>query len=116
MQITPGISIFGSRTDASSRASNTTKAAWPANSTIEESSSKQIDADNVVEEFLNYAKMTPFDRMRASVLKSMHLTETDLQQMSPEQKAAVEQKIKEAIENQVKDKGKKPGSVVDVSA
>ncbi|MCP3395095.1 hypothetical protein NLM27_40845 [Bradyrhizobium sp. CCGB12] len=71
---------------------------------------------SVAQEFLKYAKMNPFDRMRAAILKSMNLSEADLANMTPDQRAAVEQKIRDAIEKQLEKKGQQPGSLVDQSA
>jgi TPP-dependent pyruvate/acetoin dehydrogenase alpha subunit len=41
--------------------------------------------------------MSPADRMRASLLSSMGLTEDQLKNMSPEQQKVVEQKIEDLI-------------------
>ena len=75
-------------------------------------------ADTAISDFLNYAKETPAQRMREAILKSMHLTEDDLKNMSPDQRKAVEdqiaQKIKDAAEEAAK-KGK-TGLVADVTA
>jgi hypothetical protein len=74
--------------------------------------------DTAVQDFLDYAKKTPAERMRDAILKSMGLTEEDLKSMSPEKRKAVEetirQKIKQAAEEAAK-KGK-TGLVADVTA
>jgi hypothetical protein len=74
--------------------------------------------DTAVQDFLDYAKKTPAERMRDAILKSMGLTEEDLKAMSPEKRKAVEetirQKIKQAAEEAAK-KGK-TGLVADVTA
>jgi hypothetical protein len=49
------------------------------------------------DKFMAYAKMSPADRMRASLLSSMGLTEDQLKNMSPEQQKVVEQKIEDLI-------------------
>ena len=54
--------------------------------------------DTVEQKFLKYAQMSPMDRLRANILKSMGMSEQDLKNMTPEQRAAVEQKIKVLIE------------------
>ena len=75
-------------------------------------------AGSAVADFLAYANETPAQRMRDGILKSMGLSEKDLEAMSPEQRKAVEdtirQKIKDAAE-QAAEKGK-TGLVADVRA
>lgn len=75
-------------------------------------------AATAVSDFLNYAKETPGQRMRDAILKSMGLSEQDLQNMSPEKRKAVEgaiaQKIKDAAERAAKEG--KTGLVTDVTA
>jgi hypothetical protein len=73
-------------------------------------------ADDVVQQFMDYAKMSPMERMRAQILKSMGLTEDDLKKMSPEQQKAVEQKIEQMIKQQLQKNAGTTGQVVDVSA
>jgi TPP-dependent pyruvate/acetoin dehydrogenase alpha subunit len=60
--------------------------------------------------------MNPIDRMRANILKSMGLTEDDLKSMTPQQRQAVEQKIKDLIEQEFHKNADKKGQLVDVSA
>jgi hypothetical protein len=64
---------------------------------------------SVEDKFLAYAKMSPADRMRASILSSMGLTEDQLKNMSPEQQKVVEQKIehlvKQAAQKQIEKNG-----------
>ncbi|PAY04343.1 MULTISPECIES: hypothetical protein [Bradyrhizobium] len=72
--------------------------------------------DSVEQKFLKYAQMSPMDRMRANILKSMGLSEEDLKNMTPDQRAAVEQKIKELIEQSFQKNAGKAGQAVDISA
>jgi hypothetical protein len=72
--------------------------------------------DSVEQQFLNYAHMNPIDRMRANILKSMGLTEDSLKNMSPEQRKAVEDKIRELIEQEFQKNTDKKGQLIDVSA
>lgn len=60
---------------------------------------RQIEAANTAarEEFLEYMKKPPMQRMREAILKQMGLTEADLAAMTPEQHAAVEAEIAERI-------------------
>ena len=75
-------------------------------------------AGDAVQNFLDYAKETPAQRMRDSILKSMGLTEADLNSMDPAKRKAVEdmitQKIKDAAEAAAKQG--KTGLVADLTA
>lgn len=71
--------------------------------------------ENVREEFLSYARMSPMERMRASILKSMNLSENDLNAMSADARKKVEEKIEELIKQEIeKDLGKK-GVLIDIA-
>ena len=71
---------------------------------------------SIEQQFLDYAKESPMERMRAEILKSMGLTEDDLKKMSPEQQKAVEQKIEQIIKQKLEKNAGQTGQVVDVSA
>ncbi|MBR0843518.1 hypothetical protein JQ607_25250 [Bradyrhizobium liaoningense] len=115
MQVTAAASIFSYQSAKAGAAPGASKAS--ATDKGEPASQDGVLGDGSVEQdFLKYAKMNPFDRMRAGILKSMNLTEADLAKMTPDQRAAVEQKIRDAIENQLEKKGQPPGSLVDQSA
>ena len=73
-------------------------------------------SDDVAKQFMDDAKMSPMERMRAQILKSMGLTEDDLKKMSPEQQKAVEQKIEQIIKQELQKNAGTTGQVVDVSA
>lgn len=64
-------------------------------------------------EFLKWAHMTPAERMRANLLSSMGLTEDQVAAMSPEDRRKVEDKLRELIEQKVKQNVEKPGQLVD---
>jgi hypothetical protein len=71
--------------------------------------------ENVREEFLSYARMSPMERMRTSILKSMNLSENDLNAMSADARKKVEEKIEELIKQEIeKDLGKK-GVLIDIA-
>lgn len=53
------------------------------------------------EEFLAYMQKTPEERLRENILKSMGLTEEDLEGMPPEQRKAIEDKIREIIKEKL---------------
>lgn len=56
---------------------------------------------NAEDEFLAYMKKTPEERLRDSILKSMGMTEEDLEGMPPEQRQAIEKKIAEIIKEKL---------------
>ncbi len=58
-------------------------------------------SDSIEQQFLNYAKMSPIERMRASILKDMNLSESDVASMSPQEQQKVEEIIKEKIKEQL---------------
>jgi TPP-dependent pyruvate/acetoin dehydrogenase alpha subunit len=117
MQVTAGASLLSYQPAKSGSSAAASKPSATNNGGLSQASDDSASGDSSVEQdFLNYAKMNPFDRIRASILKSMNLTEADLAKMTPEQQAAVEQKIRDAIEKQLKQKGQQPGSLIDRSA
>jgi hypothetical protein len=66
--------------------------------TIEEKQKAlDVKSKELADEFLKFAKMTPAEKIRASVLESMGLTEEALATLPPEIRDAIEEKIKEAI-------------------
>lgn len=117
MQVTAGATIFGYQPTKASSSTSASKPSATDNGGLSQASKDGASGDSsAVQDFLKYAKMNPFDRMRAGILKGMNLTETDLAKMTPDQRAAVEQKIRDAIEKQLEKKGQQSGSLVDQSA
>ncbi len=122
MQISSFTPYFGpsatpttSSTGASNAASGT-GATTSTTSTTSATGGLTPKGDDVVQQFMDYAKMSPMERMRAQILKSMGLTEDDLKKMSPEQQKAVEQKIEQLIKQQLQKNAGQTGQVVNVSA
>jgi hypothetical protein len=72
-----------------------------------------LPTPSVEEQFLAYARMSPMERMRASILGSMGLSEDDLNAMSPADRQKVEEKIKQMIEEKIKEAQKEKGQLVD---
>ena len=117
MQIGSGTSILGYQAAKAASSTSGTKTPAVNDGGIAQANEGSASKKSSVEaDFLKYAKMTPFDRMRAGILKSMNLTEDDLAKMSPDQRKAVEEKIRDAIEKQLEKQGQKTGSLVDLSA
>jgi hypothetical protein len=74
-------------------------------------------AKSAKDEFMDYAKLTPAQKMRAAMLARMGLTEDDVKAMSAEERQKIEDQIKKQIKEQVQnDPAMKKGSLVDVSA
>ncbi len=69
------------------------------------------------EEFLEYAQMTPAERMRANVLQEMNLTEDQLKSMDAETREKIENEIRERIKEKVENSAEaKTGVMVDKDA
>ena len=74
-------------------------------------------ANDPVAQFLAYARETPAQQMRDSILHQLGLTEDDLKAMSPQDRAKVEEKIKDLVRQKVEQATeKKTGVLVDVKA
>jgi predicted RNA polymerase sigma factor len=71
------------------------------------------------DEFLDYAKLTPAQKMRAAMLSKLGVTEEELKAMDPKERQKIEDQIKEMVKQQVmgddKDKIQK-GALVDLKA
>jgi hypothetical protein len=116
MQVSPFTPYFGPPTAKAASSAGAANSADSTGTTPSASGQLKSKGDDVVQEFMDYAKMDPMARMRANILKSMGLTEDDLKKMTPEQQKAVEQKIEQIIQQQLQKNAGKTGQVVDVSA
>ena len=80
-------------------------------------SAEQIAAKSPAEDFLEYARMTPAERIRASILDEMGITEEELEQMGPEERKAIEKVIAERTKEKVEQATeKRTGMLIDVQA
>jgi TPP-dependent pyruvate/acetoin dehydrogenase alpha subunit len=82
----------------------------PAGSSQTAAASK---ASDVKAEFMKWAQMTPAQRMHANLLASMGLDEDKLAAMSDKEREKVEAKIREMIEEKIKQGDRSPGQLVD---
>lgn len=74
-------------------------------------------AKSARDEFLDYAKMTPAEKMRAAMLARLGLKEEDVKAMDPDARKAVEAKIKEMVKQEFEaGLDKSPGKIVDMLA
>ena len=87
-----------------------------ASGTTSASSSGTSQGNSVVQDFLDYAKMSPAERMRENILKSLGLTEQQFEKLSPAQQQAVNQKIQQIMLQQMQQNAGKTGQLVNVSA
>jgi len=77
---------------------------------------------DVYQQLEDYVKMTPAERMRADLLKKLGLTEEELAAKSPDERAAIDTKLRDMVEQQMKDAQAKstsapaPGQWVDTTA
>jgi hypothetical protein len=87
--------------------------AQPSKSSNLNSNSAQ---SSVVQQFLAYANMTPAQRMQASMLSQLGLTEQQFQAMSPADQQKVEEKIQDMIKKQMDSTNdKRSGMITDIS-
>jgi hypothetical protein len=69
------------------------------------------------DEFLDYAKLTPAQKMRAAMLAKMGVTEEQLKAMDPKERQKIEDQLKTQIKQQVEnDPEMKKGSLLDMKA
>jgi TPP-dependent pyruvate/acetoin dehydrogenase alpha subunit len=69
------------------------------------------------EEFLEYARMSPAERLRAQILEEMKLSEDAVAAMEPEARATVEDEIKKRMLEALTGKDNvEPGSMLDMTA
>jgi hypothetical protein len=116
MQVSPFTPTFGPPTAKATSSAGAANSAASTGTTTPVTDKLKSKGDDVVQGFMDYAKMDPMERMRANILKSMGLTEDDLKNMSPEQQKAVEQKIEQIIQQELQKNAGKTGQVVNISA
>lgn len=83
------------------------------------STTSSVGETSAKDEFLKFQAMTPAQKMRAMMLAKLGVTEEQLKAMSPEERAKVEQKLKDMVKQQVQndpDKKDKTGQIADVLA
>lgn len=111
-----GPSILASLAASTLSKINAATAAKPATSTSSDPLAAG-PAKSAKDEFMDYAQMTPAQKMRAAMLGKLGVTEEELKAMSPEERKKVEDKIKDMIKQQVENDPKmKKGSLLDVKA
>jgi predicted flavoprotein YhiN len=110
-----GPSILASLAATTLSKINAATAAKPATSSSDPLAA--LPGKSAKDEFMDYAKMTPAQKMRAAMLSKLGVTEEQLKAMSPDERKKIEDKIKDMIKQQVENDPKmKQGSLLDVSA
>jgi hypothetical protein len=80
------------------------------------SSGLSAKAPSVVQQFLEYANMTPAERMQADMLSQLGLTEDQFKAMTPAEQQKVEDKIQQMIKQQAEQSNdKRTGLITDIS-
>jgi ABC-type transporter MlaC component len=93
--------IFGVQSNSGHAASSSQQINNNNTSSFQSYFSAQNSNDDAVQEFLNYAKETPAQRMFDSWLGSQHITPEEFASMSPEQQQALMNKFKEQIKQKL---------------
>lgn len=71
----------------------------------------------VKQEFLEYARMTPAEKVRRDILEAMGLKEEDLAGLDPKLREAIENRIKETIKMKVEaSQEQQTGVYIDIKA
>lgn len=74
-------------------------------------------AKSARDEFLDYAKMTPAEKMRAAMLAKLGVTEDQLKSMDADARKAIEEKLKAMVKQEFETGlDKRPGKIVDLLA
>ena len=78
--------------------------------------STSVAAPSARDEFLDYMKLTPAQRMEQAILEEMGLTKEDLESMPPEQRKAIEETIRERIKAKMEEAGdRSKGKIADLT-
>lgn len=110
-----GPSILASLAASTLSKINAATAAKPATSSSDPLAA--VPAKSAKDEFMDYAKLTPAQKMRAAMLAKMGVTEEQMKAMSPEERQKIEDELKKQIKEQVQnDPDMKKGSLLDVKA
>jgi hypothetical protein len=74
-------------------------------------------AETAAQKFLDYANMTPAERLQADMLNQLGITQDQFKAMSPAEQQKIMDKIREMIKQQVQNgSDKRTGLITDISA
>lgn len=78
---------------------------------------KPAETQTAEQKFLQWAKMTPAERMHAQMLSQLGITEEQFKAMDPAAQQKIEEKIRDMIKKQAENKGdQRTGLITDKSA
>jgi hypothetical protein len=98
--VSPQVSIPGTSTAA---AGFYTQSLAQDGTTVDQAMSKAA-GQSAADKFMAFAHENPMQRLRDQILHEMGMTEDDIKNMSPEDQAKVEEKIREKIQEALKKK------------
>ena len=88
-----------------------------AGATKSKLTAKPAETQTAEQKFLQWAKMTPAERMHAQMLSQLGITEDQFKAMDPAAQQKVEEKIRDMIKKQAENTGdKRTGLITDKSA
>jgi hypothetical protein len=99
----------------------TAPAASPAPSVLPSKSASPTSlaakpAETAAQKFMDYANMTPAQRMQAEMMSQLGITEDQFKAMSPADQAKVMDKIRDLIKQQAQNSStQRPGLITDMS-
>jgi hypothetical protein len=80
------------------------------------SASTSVSPSSPQEEFLEYARMTPAERIRAAILEEMGISEDEIENLEPARRDTIEKEIAKRIRDKLEEAAeKKTGMIVDVT-
>lgn len=104
--------------------SGTANTLWQTQSFAQSEQSQAVDAEEVSiadkpsaeEEFLDYMNKPTEDLLREAILKELGLTEEDMNNLDPKERAKIEAKIKELVERKIEEAMREEGYDVEISS
>jgi len=96
---------------------SSTTSVSPSKSGSAAASAATTPAETAAQKFLEYANMTPAQRLQAEMLGQLGITEDQFKAMSPAEQQKVMDKIRELIKQQVQNgSDKRTGLITNISA
>src|SRR3954466_10133355 len=91
--------------------------ATPVTATKSALTAKPTDSKTAEQKFLEWADMTPAERMHAQMLSQLGITEDQFKAMDPAAQQKIEEKIRDMIKKHAKDSNnKRPGLITEKTA
>jgi hypothetical protein len=79
-------------------------------------SDSSVKASSPEDEFLEYARMSPAERIRAAILQEMGLTEDEIENLEPAKRETLEKEIAKRLKDKLEEAAeKKTGMILDVT-